>query len=166
MRFLWLFSILFLSLVPNEPLAAQEHRHHHAQVAPVSPPGFEQYLKLIEMPPQFGDWAYRHDELHDLGLVAKLRMATGSSCCNGEKSGECRVTKVNLVDRKVYVDRQWCPYYYNTKVVVMSEMETIHDNGEDVAMVCAGRTIRVQHAPVSPNMCPGVYCIAVRPAKM
>jgi len=186
MRLLWIFSIIFLSLVPNHPAGAQEH--HHAQAAP-NAPGFEQYLKLwglekttplpfLEKAPKeqeppvpeekrFSWWGYRHAEVHDNGLVAILQKLTGSNCCHGPKSGECRVSSINMPARLVLVDGQWCPYSDKTKVVVLGELESLRDGQRAIALVCAGRTYEMTgwEGPKR-RTCPDSYCIGILPVKM
>lgn len=204
MQFLRIATLLVWTILPNTPLAAQEH-HHHTQVAPTQPPGFEQYLKLwgldrsyvlplpgarpeVEGPlplprvrpseaphthvdgpfknPKFSEWGYRHAEIHDKGLVAKLQELTGGTCCNGPKSGECRVSSVDIPAGLVLVDGHWFRYDKNTKIVVMEELEGLRDGQESIALVCAGRTYEMTGWEGPPKRtAPTIYCIALSPQK-
>jgi hypothetical protein len=109
-------------------------------------------------------WGYRHPEVHANGLVAKLQDLTGKSCCDGPKSGECRISVVDLPAKKVLVDGEWCPYFDTTKVVVLDGLEKLQDGQETIALVCAARTNRI--LGLERRQCAGVYCIGILPVKM
>lgn len=182
MRFIWLFSIFFLSVVPSHPLAAQGHRY--AQAAPVNPPGFEQYLELYGLgrgrppfllptprPPEadaaqgeetrFGYWAYRHKELHARKVIDELvARIPGTTCCNGIHRGECRVSKVRLYDKMAFVDGEWCPISKDTRWTPLDTLTDITDGDEEIAVVCASKS-------EGKRLCLGVtvYCIGLKPPK-
>jgi len=116
---------------------------------------------------RYSFWGYRHAELHKNGLVAILQKLTGSKCCDGPKSGECRVSSVDIPSRLVLVDGQWCPYSDKTKIVVLGELESLSDGQRAIALVCAGRTYEMTgwDGPKK-RTCPDSYCIGILPVKM
>lgn len=119
--------------------------------------------KCTAIKPSF--WAFHHNNciddsgklrkgLHERGIVDQIEQAPRdvgmyANCCSGIHSGECRVTSVNIKEKKVLVDDQWISFDSRTKIV---EVEGLEDD-ED-AVVCAGRS--GWYAPSSP------YCIGIR----
>ncbi|NBV77359.1 hypothetical protein EBR66_04310 [bacterium] len=98
-----------------------------------------------------GDYGYRHMEYHKYGSIDALRrQKDGSmrSCC--DNMGECRATNVNVKERKVFIDGQWCPI---PPLVELREDVPLPDVDHD--LVCAGKTYG--------RTCPTVYCVALRP---
>lgn len=101
---------------------------------------------------RFGWYGYRHQELHDDGVIKKLMLKTRSSCCDGGKGGECRVTAFRFYNsqRQVFLDGVWCP---------VSRSVTVHTDIDlpqgAFGVACASKSYRGQ--------CPAVYCAAKSP---
>jgi hypothetical protein len=111
---------------------------------------------------RFGYWGYRHRELHERRVIAELVERTkGKNCCSGINSGECRVSKVDLLRKLAYVDGRWCPMDPDTRVTPLSSLAGMHDGNEEIAVVCANRNY-------DPKGCLGAktYCIGVKPPKV
>lgn len=108
--------------------------------------------------PGNGGWGDGHSALHKHGTVRELMERTGTSCCEGEHSGECRKTHIN--GRMAWLDGQWCK---------IPEIVTIFYDiplpSGMFAVVCAGRvTMEDAEAGTSEKACPAIYCAAATPA--
>lgn len=101
-------------------------------------------------------WAFRHDSLHRRGIIKQILDGTHSQCCGGTDSGECRVSRINWLERKVLVDGEWCPLTADAKAVSVEGLE----NDEEV-VVCAGQTAR-SFPGYNKTICPSTYCIGQR----
>ena len=103
----------------------------------------------------FSHWGYRHNELHAGGFIDQLMAATGSNCCNGPMSGECRVSEVDLPHRLVRIDDKWCPIRSKTKIATIEGLSNLNEQNKVVAMVCAGINL------TDFDGCPEIYCVGV-----
>ena len=90
---------------------------------------------------KFGWWAYCHAELMKLGLVQKLLDITGTKCCGGAGSGECRVSIINVQARTTMVDGVLCNIPKNVTVHEMPELRKVAGCSDAaVAMICASQS--------------------------
>ncbi len=101
-------------------------------------------------------WAYRHNSLHERGIVDQILKRSSSNCCGGTSSGECRVSRINMLDHTVLIDGEWCPLNPDVKPVIVEGLA----NDEEV-VVCAGQTMR-SFPGYSKTLCPLTYCIGER----
>lgn len=113
---------------------------------------------------RFSYWGYRHHEAHAKGLVKRLHRLTNSKCCDGEESGECRISIVDMPTKRVLVDGEWCPYFDTTHIVILDGLEKMRDGQEAVALVCAAPTNRVEGS--ERRKCAGVYCVGLDGTRM
>lgn len=109
----------------------------------------------VERETRFSYWGYRHDEMHTHQLIDELQKTTGSQCCDGPHSGECRISEVNMQARLVLVDGLWCPMTNRTKVAPLEGLQDFKDGDRAIAVVCAGQGWK--------NECPAAYCVGIEP---
>jgi hypothetical protein len=110
------------------------------------------YRRMAEGAPEerrFSYWGYRHKELHARGIPQQIIASTGSNCCGGADSGECRVSSVNFMTRQALIDDRWCPFG-DAKITVVEGLAN-----DEPAVVCASRSYYRR-------ACPSTYCIGVR----
>lgn len=137
------FCILFLAA----PFAAAAQDDPHAQHSTPVP--------QIAGEPQFGSYGYRHGDLHVSGTIAQLMKLTDSSCCDGENSGECRVTTIRPSPTEAqvmeaFLEGRWCPIPGSVQIFTNL---TLPEGAQ--AVVCAQSS--------SPGTCPyGVYCAGMQ----
>lgn len=64
----------------------------------------------------FGTYGYRHQEMHDLGVIQDLITRSGQNCCDGGMGGECRVTQISTDGKFYRYNEQWCPLSTTTDI--------------------------------------------------
>jgi hypothetical protein len=104
---------------------------------------------------EFGDYGYRHFELHKSGTIDELLERTGKTCCDGGMGGECRVTQIrfgSLGKWEAYLDGRWCPVDAEIRYDVQLPSDV-------TAIVCAARSALDK----SDQGCPSTYCAATAP---
>lgn len=101
----------------------------------------------------FGNYGYRHHELHQSGVIDKLIRQSNKTCCDGGKGGECRVTSTRIKHgrKEAYLEGRWCPI--SRDVTIFTDIE-LPDGA--FAVVCAS-------IPIIKGRCPATYCAAEVP---
>lgn len=155
MRKCWQAIFLFVSLLGINNIRAQEIcRANPLNDASPLTQDYHHYRRLADVQEPEGKipsyWKYRHKSLHDRGIVQQILDKTGSNCCGGTDSGECRVSYVDMLHRMVMIDGTWCPMTRGTKFAVVTGLKD-----DESAVVCAGRVS-------DETNCPPAYCVGVR----
>ena len=135
-----LIVLLFFSVVLATSVGAQKWSRDHGTHEPTTPSASEEN--------RLSYWGFRHKSLHDRGIPDQLRASTGENCCSGVSSGECRVTRVDMVKHLAMIDGEWCPISKDTAIVPIEDL-----NKDEEAVLCAGKTYTV---------CPQTYCLGLR----
>jgi hypothetical protein len=104
-------GLMVLMIFTIQIAIASAAEHAHAALANDSGGLSHQELSTEEIEKCLGEWGCGHAELHRNGVVEELQKLTGGKCCDGEDSGECRITKINIVNRTVILNEQVCPLY-------------------------------------------------------
>ncbi|MBI2618000.1 hypothetical protein HYW58_00925 [Candidatus Kaiserbacteria bacterium] len=104
--------------------------------------------------PSLGDYGYRHKELHERGVVKKLMEKFGTTCCDGGKGGECRVTRIvrTGAGSLALLNGKWCP-------ITLGIRYDIELPKDAFAVVCASK----YNGNSDDYGCPDVYCAAMTP---
>jgi len=150
---------LFMSALAVSPGIAQEICLHTVTkgFSPLTPEF--RHVQRIDVPEpdgtKPGDRGYRHQSLHERGIIRELMDKTGNTCCSGIDSPnpECRVSHVDRVHNRVLIDGVWCPMSTTTKIATVTGLLP----GEN-AVVCAGRSSGRENE----NPCPPAYCVGQR----
>ena len=94
-----------------------------------------------------GKWKCGHQWLHDHEVIDELvKRSVGKNCCNGVKSGECRITRINSVDRTFQFQGRDCKMDKNLMIVTLERFEM-----PGYGVICAAK------APGNDG-CPANYC--------
>jgi hypothetical protein len=106
--------------------------------------------------PQLGDYGYNHHLYHNhngTGVIDELnkqsQIVRGHKCC--DSIGECRETQVNLAETQVLLDGRWC----DIPATAFKSWTTPLPDSHSKIVACAGKG--------SPQICPTIWCIALRP---
>lgn len=104
----------------------------------------------------FGHFGYKHCTLHKYGTIDELFERTGSQCCEGEMSGECRATTIDFSSGKPMAEID------GRKCEVTAEIHTDISFPTDVmAVVCAHKHLPYDAYEGVRSACPTIYCAAV-----
>jgi hypothetical protein len=159
-----IFLVSLLLFFTSAATVSAQHRHHeHAQrgTAPA------QSLPRCEAT-KLSEWGHRHtnciDEsgnihkgLHERGIIDQMQSAPPSSsngfrsCCSGVHSGECRVTLVNMREKKVFINGKWADITPQAKIVIVEGLEN-----DEEGVVCAARSHMYSFGS------PTAYCVGIR----
>lgn len=149
--------LIFATLIMAPPGTAQEIcRGGSVSNFSKLQPDFR-YIQQVDVPEQEGKkpsyWKYRHQSLHERGIIDQIIKGTRSMCCGGADSGECRVSYVDRTHNRVMIDGIWCPMSSATKFTTVTGLLL-----DEEAVVCAGRS----HGRENENPCPPAYCVGQR----
>ncbi len=133
------------------------------------------YGQVIPQPPReketrFSWWGYGHDDLHakdpddpeSFSVIEELESKFGKGkCCNGVRSGECRITKFEEdpnpssrnTKRRVIIDGEACDVTHDTKFTALNSFKK-----PGFIVVCAAKTYRSSTAAKGNATC-STYCI-------
>lgn len=131
MRYLSVLVVAGVAFISNSPSFAQEPNQSKA--------------------PQFGEYGYRHRDLHERGTIQQLMDVTGKSCCDGGDGGECRVTDIIWANGATFFNHNGllCPFSIPVNSVNLPLGAR--------AVVCASKELHQDED--GPKGCPvGIYC--------